>query len=238
MIKHIGFIAIAIVLSNNVLAQGIDAIPPSLRMNNTSPSFTTGDHSGLLTSPYEAMVVSNGNMHINAQVFSHELILNIGLNGTWGKYRISHPGDSRVEISSRCDPAQQTIRVEYSFPVDGGKMIIDINLDGSRNSATVGMVGQGKIPWTNLTLEKQPDYFDANLPRPVIDASTGTIRQSIPGKSEWRISANFQFRDLPDRENWLPTRSETKGTAFDIRLEGYQVKSEPTMVTIYVSGGD
>ena len=234
MIKPIGFIAIAIVFSNNVLAQGVDAIPPSLRMNNITPSFTSGDHSGQLTSPYEAMVVSNGKMHINAQVFSHELILNIGLNDTWGKYRISHPGDSRMEISSQCDTAQRTIRVEYSFPVDGGKMTIDINLDGSQNSVSVSMAGQGKIPWTNLTLEKQPDYFDASIPRPIVDAPTGTISQSIPGKSDWTISASFPGKS---EETIIAYSRETKGAAFYIQRNGYQLKNQPTIVTINASGG-
>ena len=129
--------------------------------------------------------------------------------------------NSGMEINSRCDPSRRSIRVEYGFFM-GGRLLIHVALNES-NDVDISAVAEGQIPWINLILEKKPDYLDPTMPRPKVSATS--ITQAIPGKSDWKIAANFQGR----------TR---KGT-FDIQQDNISLKSGQKIdMSVSLSGGD
>ena len=79
------------------LAQEQPAKPAEPEGANTTISFPQGRmmmtnsraaahpmvHKGLLTSPHEGLVISNGDLGASVQVYSHELKLNLGKNDVW-----------------------------------------------------------------------------------------------------------------------------------------------------------
>jgi hypothetical protein len=56
-------------------------------------------HEGLLTSPQEGLVIGNGDLAANVQIYSHELKLNLGKNDVW---------DTRYNSSSKTDEVAVT----------------------------------------------------------------------------------------------------------------------------------
>ena len=79
-----------------VIVAGMFLILPIAGFCDNEPSKSRADrhpliHKGVLNNPFESLIIGNGDVAISAQMFSHQLILQIGKNDIW---------DSRSEYTT------------------------------------------------------------------------------------------------------------------------------------------
>jgi hypothetical protein len=202
---------------NTVKGLGLKAIPPHLIVPDFEPAFLSGDCTEVLTSPYEGMVIDNSQIIINSQVYCHQTVLNCGLDNTWARFSIIHPGDSdnTYRCVNRLRKRSQT--VEYHF-LNESTLRIDVALDGKENKVNIALTAQGELPWISLKLEKKIDFLNADLAKPVVKLTGkkgGQITQALPGGHQWQISADF-----PAKPRKRP---------FDVLLEDYRIPDGTTV---------
>ena len=200
-------------------------------------------HNGLLTNPYESLVIGNGDVSLSAQLFTHQLVLQIGKSDVWdsraedktedlllthdklvevdgeadglfdfnrahssnytggskcgptpkpvGQIIISHPGlSNNTTVSGKVDISTGILTVEYGFPE--GTLEIEVFVHREKNLILSSYSAKGEIPWFIVTVEKRPDYVDAEIPDPVISRGDSNSRQ-------WAISQTINAKyGVPD----------------------------------------
>ena len=115
-----------------------------------------------------------------------------------GVIKITHGGLSNTKVVGKVDIANGILTVEYGFPE--GKLIAEVFLHKGKNSIITKYTAEGKIPWIIITVEKQPDYVDSEIPDPEIKKGSSdrqwTISQTIKSKYDvpdfsWHIGCMF-----------------------------------------------
>ena len=125
-------------------------------------------HNGTLTNPYESMVIGNGDIAISAQMFSHELILQIGKNDIW---------DSRSERLTKDQLITHDALVEADGDVKG---LYDFSNVHSTNYTGNSRLGPAPKPAGQIIIS-HPGLSNTKISGKV-DISTGilTVEYGFP----------------------------------------------------------
>jgi len=160
-------------------------------------------HNGPLTNPFESLIIGNGDVSVSAQMFSHQLILQIGKSDIW---------DSRSEFTTDELLLTQDMLIESNGKADG---LYDFNrahganyTGGSKQGPTPKPAGQIKIYHPGLSNTKVSGK---------VDVSTGILTVEY-GFAEGSLSIEvFVHKE----KNLILTKCSTKGNApwFTVTVE-------------------
>jgi len=151
-------------------------------------------HEGPLTNPYESLIIGNGDVSLSAQMFSHQLVLQIGKNDVW---------DSRSEDKTEDLLLTQDKLIEVDGAADGL-----YNFDRAHNGNYTGGSKRGPVskPAGQIIIS-HPGLSNTNVSGKV-DISTGilTVEYSFP-KGSLEIEV-FVHRE----KNVIMSKCSSKGT--------------------------
>lgn len=106
-----------------------------------------------------------------------------------GVIKLSHGGLSNTKIVGKVDIENGILKVSYQFPE--GELVAEVFVHKQKNSIITKYSAFGKIPWISITVEKQPDYVDSEIPDPILRMG--------PGNQNWTISQTIKKKyDVPD----------------------------------------
>lgn len=115
-----------------------------------------------------------------------------------GAIRIVHPGWSETSVHSKVGIDRGTLEVEYVFP--SGTLRFTTFIHREKNIVVLRASAEGRVPWFNIIVERDPGKWNGDLPPLVVDHDPGTyqgiLSQTIPGRYEvdpftWHMAASF-----------------------------------------------
>ena len=195
-------------LKKSILLLIVSLLLPSVGFCNSKSSDSKATlhpliHNGPLTNPYESLVIGNGDVAISAQLFSHQLILQIGKNDIF---------DSRSENVTTEQVLTHDKLIELNGEVDG---LFDFDRAHSTNSVASPKQGPAPKPAGQIIIS-HPGLSNTKVSGKV-DISTGilTVEYGFP---EGTLAIEvFVHRE----KNLILSRYATKGSTpwFTIEVE-------------------